>query len=58
MVAIVPLSFTSMVMGSCICPVVSARHSSWRIASCTAGALTSGALTTTPAGISLPGNAS
>ena len=34
-VAIVPASFTSTVIGSCMCPVSSARHSSCPIASCT-----------------------
>ena len=57
MVAMVPASLTSTVIGSCICPLESALHSSWPIASCTCGAVTSSTLTTTPAGISLPGKA-
>ena len=48
---------TSTSMGSFMTPLSIARHLSWPIASSTAGASTSGALTTTLAPISVPGNA-
>ena len=51
-------AFTSTSIGSFMTPLSIARHSSWPIASCTAGASTSGALTTTCALFSVPGNAS
>ena len=50
MFATVASSLTSTVIGSCMRPLASARCSSWSIASRTAGAFTSGALTTTLAG--------
>ena len=57
MFAIVRSSFVSMVIGPRARPVASAANSSRLIAWRTAGALTSGAFTTTLAGSALPGNA-
>ncbi len=57
MFATVPSSFTSTVIGSYISPLASACCSSRRIAPCTTGAFTFGALTTTLAGSAVPGNA-
>ena len=58
MTATVFAAFTSTSMGSFMTPLSIARHSSWPMASCTAGASTFGALTTTCELISVPGNAS
>jgi hypothetical protein len=57
MFATVASLFTSTVTGACMRPLASARCLSWSIASRTSGAFTFGTLTTTFAGIAVPGNA-
>ena len=57
MFATVASLLTSTVIGSYARPLASARRSSRPIAARTAGAFTSGALTTTLAGSAVPGNA-
>ncbi len=57
MLATVASALTATVIGWSTRPLASARCSSRPIASRTAGAFTSGALTTTFAGRAVPGNA-
>ena len=58
MFATVFAALMSTSIGSFMTPLSIARHLSWPIASCTAGASTFGAFTTTLAPTSVPGNAS
>ncbi len=57
MFATVRAELTSIVMGSCMRPLASARCSSFAIAAFTAGASMFGALTIRLAGSAVPGNA-